>query len=156
MKKLLVYYSLSGNTAKIAKKIAEKAGCDIAEIKTKVPYTGDYNSIVSQGEDEVNSGFMPEILPLEKNPADYNEIILGTPVWWYTFAPAVKTFLSQTDFSGKQVFPYATNGGWIGHTFKDVERACKNATVGKGLNIRFNGSSMQTSEKEIDKWAEEL
>ena len=156
MKKLLVYYSLSGNTAKIAKKIAEKAGCDIAEIKTKVPYTGDYNSIVSQGEDEVNSGFMPEILPLEKNPADYNEIILGTPVWWYTFAPAVKTFLSQTDFSGKKVFPYATNGGWLGHTFKDVERACKNATVGKGLNIRFNCSSMQTSEKEIDKWAEEL
>ena len=105
MKKLLVYYSLSGNTAKIAKKIAEKAGCDIAEIKTKVPYTGDYNSIVSQGEDEVNSGFMPEILPLEKNPADYNEIILGTPVWWYTFAPAVKTFLSQTDFFGQTGIP---------------------------------------------------
>ena len=45
------------------------------------------------------------------NHADYDVIVLGTPVWWYTFAPAVKTFLESNDFSQKTIFPFATNGG---------------------------------------------
>ena len=64
-------------------------------------------------------------------------MILGTPVWWYTFAPAVKTVLSAADWNGKTVYPFATNGGWIGHTFRDMKTACAGADVKQGLNIRF-------------------
>ena len=67
-------------------------GGDLAEIETVKPYSEDYNSVVDQGQREVNRRYMPEIKPLEVDIQAYDRIILGSPVWWYTFAPAMKTF----------------------------------------------------------------
>lgn len=152
MKTLIVYYSLGGNTKRIAEMIQSALGGDLMEIKTQTPYTGSYDSIVDQGQREVNRGFMPEIQPLSCDLSQYDRIILGTPVWWYTFAPAVKTFLSQTDWTGKTVWPYATNGGWLGHTFKDIQTACKGADVKAGMDIVFDENRLRTSEKEVRAW----
>ena len=80
----------------------------------------------------------------------------GTPVWWYTFAPAVHTFLTQQDLSCKTVYPFATNGGWIGHTFADIEKSCKGAEVKEGMNIRFDEDVLRTSEAEIDAWIQKI
>lgn len=102
MKALIVYYSYTGNTKRIAQMIQNEIGGDIAEIETVVPYEGDYNIVVDQGHEEVNRGFMPQIKPLNVNIKDYDTVILGTPVWWYTFAPAVKTFLNNNDFQVRQ------------------------------------------------------
>lgn len=83
MKKLVVYYSQSnGNTKRIAEMIAEKIGADITEIGTVIPYTGSYDQIVRQGQEEVNRGFKPQIKEIEKNPGEYEEVIIGTPTWW--------------------------------------------------------------------------
>lgn len=152
MKTLVLYYSFSGNTKRIAKLIQNKLKCDILEIETVVPYTGSYNSIVEQGQREVNSGYMPEIKTMDIDLNSYDKIILGSPVWWYTFAPAMKTFLYQNNLSAKDIYPFATNGGWIGHTFKDFEKECKGANVHKGLNIRFDENRLITSEKDISDW----
>lgn len=154
MKSIIIYYSFGGNTKAVAEQIQKETGADIAEIKTVKPYTGSYNDVVEQGHKEVNEGYMPEILPLNINLSDYQIVILGTPVWWYTFAPAMKTFLNDTDWQGKTVYPFATNGGWLGHTFKDFENVCKGAVVKSGLNIRFNQDRMLSSEAEIKKWME--
>lgn len=75
-------------------------------------------------------GYEPEIKPLDINIADYDVIAVGTPTWWYTMAPAVKTFLHQQDFTGKTVVPFMTNGGWPGHVIKDMKAACKGAKCG--------------------------
>ena len=157
MKKILtIYYSYSGNTKKIAEKIHDALGGDIAEIAPVVPYTGDYDAVVEQGNEEVQKGFKPKIRPLTVNPADYDVIVLGTPVWWYTFAPAVKTFLESNDFSHKTIFPFATNGGWIGYTFKDIATSRKaeekGVTIKKGLNLRFDGNAMRTPQSELNGW----
>ena len=149
MKTLIVYYSYSGNTKRIAEMIQSKIGGDTARIETVNPYEGDYNSVVEQGKKEVDSGFAPEIKPMNINMSDYDTIVLGTPVWWYTYAPAVKTFLDENDFSGKTVYAFATNGGWIGHTFNDVERECTGAEIKPGLNIRFDEERLVTPESEI-------
>lgn len=156
MKSIIIYYSFGGNTRAVAELIQESTGADIAEIKTVKPYTGSYNDVVDQGQREVNEGFMPEIVKNDIDLSKYDTIILGTPVWWYTFAPAMKTFLNSADLSGKTVYPFATNGGWIGHTFKDFKDACKGAEVKDGLNIRFNQEKMLTSESEIRKWIAEI
>lgn len=156
MKTLILYYSYGGNTKKIAEMIQKKIGGDIAEIETVHPYAGDYNSVVSQGEEEVNRGYMPEIKPLSVPFENYDTIVLGTPVWWYTFAPAIKTFLATHDFSNKTVYPFATNGGWIGHTFKDIAIACSDAVVEKGINIRFDEDILRTSMVDIDRWINQI
>ena len=126
MKKLLiVYYSWSnGNTERIAKMLQKEAGGDLLKIDTKTPYAGSYDEVVEQGQEEVKRGYEPEIKSVDKNIADYDVIAVGTPTWWYTMAPAVRTFLHEQDFSGKTVIPFMTNGGWPGHVIKDMKDMC--------------------------------
>lgn len=152
MKSLILYYSYTGNTKKIAEMIHKQLGGDIAQIETVIPYTGSYNDVVNQGQDEVRQGYMPQIKPISIDMSQYDTIILGTPVWWYTFAPAVKTFINNNDLSGKKIYPFITNGGWIGHTEKDIQKECTGAIIEKAINIKFNGKSLSTSQLEIDKW----
>lgn len=156
VKKLIVYYSYTNNTKKIAEQIQKATGADICAIETVKSYIGNYNSVVDQGKQEVDSGFKPEIKPLNINLGDYNTIIIGTPVWWYTYAPAVATFLCEYDFSGKTIIPFATNGGWIGHTLSDIEKSCKNATVTNAIDIRFDTDRMVMPESNLEKWIARL
>ena len=100
----------------------------------------------------------PEIVHQVKNLDEYQEVIIGFPVWWYTISPVVVTFLKKYDFSGKKIYPYATNAGWLGHTFIDFKKLCSNSSVEDGMNIVFKSYSDQlvTSEDEIDKWIRNL
>lgn len=152
MKAAVIFYSLGGNTRKIAQLIAKHANADIFEIETIEPYTGSYENIVDQGQREINSGFMPKIKPLNIDLSKYDTIILGTPVWWYTMSPAMKTFLNSVNLSNKTIYPFATNGGWIGHTFQDLAKACKEAIIKNGLNLEFSGKTMVTNQKVLENW----
>lgn len=118
MKSLILYYSYRGNTQRIAERIHSAIGGDIARIDTVVPYTGSYDDVVAQGEQEVKRGFLPELKAMDIDLDRYDTIVLGTPVWWYTCAPATRAFLTAHDLSGKTVYPFATNGGWLGRTLK--------------------------------------
>lgn len=159
-KMLIVYYSWSnGNTEKIAKELQAATGADIAKIETEKPYTGSYNDVVSLGQDEVNRGYMRPIKPLGVNTADYDVIAVGTPTWWYTMAPAVKTFLHREDWAGKEVIPFMTNGGWPRHVIKDIKKACAGASFSNEMEIQFDstgGADQETPQKEIEKWIEDV
>ena len=161
MKKVLIaYYSWSnGNTERIAEQLQKATGGDLAKIDTVVPYTGSYDEVVDQGQDEVRRGYEPEIKSLSVNVADYDVIVIGTPTWWYTMAPAVKTFLHEQNFKGKTVIPFMTNGGWPGHVIKDMKSACDGAKVICPMEIQFDstgGSRLETPEKEIETWIQKI
>ncbi len=161
MKKLLiVYYSWSnGNTERIAKALQSVAGGDLMKIDTAEPYTGSYDDVVAQGQRKVNRGYEPAIKPLTLGPADYDVIAVGTPTWWYTMAPAVKTFLHEQDFSGKTVVPFMTNGGWPGHVIKDMKKACPGAQTACELEVQFDstgGDHLETPERDIQAWAQRV
>jgi flavodoxin len=160
MKTLLVYYSQAvGNTKTISEKIQAALGCDTVRLDTVAPYTGSYDEIVEQGQREVNQSYQPEIKPLGVDIADYDRVIVGTPTWWYTMAPAVLTFLNSQDWSGKTVVPFQTHGGWPGHTLKDMKKACNGAKFANEKDIQFDstgGSELVTKEKELDAWIASL
>lgn len=161
MKKLLiVYYSWSnGNTERIAKKLQSVAGGDLLKIDTAVPYSGSYDDVVDQGQREVNQGYEPEVKPLNVNPADYDVIAVGTPTWWYTMAPAVKTFLHKNTFAGKTVVPFMTNGGWPGHVIRDMKNACTGAKIACEMQVKFDsngGDHLETPKANIDAWARDV
>ena len=78
--------------------------------------------------------------------------MLGTPVWWYTCAPATRAFLTAHDLGGKTVYPFATNGGWLGRTLKDVAALCPGADVKPGLDVHFDDTTLRTPDKTIDRW----
>lgn len=157
---LVVYYSWSnGNTKKIAEELARAKNADLARIETKVPYTGTHNEVVRQGQREVEQGFKPELKPLNKNLSDYDVIAVGTPTWWYTMAPAVKTFLEDNDFTDKTVIPFMTNGGWPGTVIQDMEKAVKGAHTAYPKEIRFDsqgGSRQITPQSEVDEWIRDI
>ena len=157
-KKIIVYFTYTGNTKKIAEKIQAKLGCDILEIKTVVPYSDDYDTVVNDEHNSERSNFLPEIQKIDINLKDYNEIILGTPVWWYRPVPAIRTFLKENDLSGKTIYPFATNAGWLGRTFNEIKTLCSKSNVKEGLNIKFESYSdkLITKENEIDSWIESL
>ena len=156
MKTLILYYSYRGNTKRIADMIHREIGGDVLRLDTVTPYSDDYDAVVDQGQREVNEGYLPAITPSPIDISGYDTLILGSPVWWYTFAPAMHTFLKQADFHGKTVYPFATNGGWLGHTLKDFEKACQGAAVKPGLSVKFNEATLRTPESEIQSWIQTI
>ena len=158
MKKLVVFYSYTGHTKMIAENIQQKLNCDILEIKPVKPYSTDYQTVVDEEQNNSSVGKTPDIQKIDKNLNDYDEIIVGTPVWWYTIAPVIRTFLTQNDLSNKTIKPFATNAGWLGHTFQEIQKLCSNSKVDKGMNIVFESYSdnLVTSPDEIEKWIDEL
>lgn len=156
MKLLIVYYTWSnGNTERIAKALQKRAGGDLEKIALVHPYTGDYNAVVKQGEDEVNAKATPAIQPLQHDLDAYDTIAIGTPTWWYTVAPAVRTFLTTYDLANKIIIPFATNGGWPGETIADIGKLSRAKNVKKGMNVRFDstgGAQLVTKEKDIEAW----
>lgn len=158
MKKLVVFYSYTGHTKMIAESIQQKLNCDILEIKPVKPYSTDYQTVVDEEQNNSSAGKTPDIQKIDKNINEYDEIIIGTPVWWYTIAPVIRTFLTQNDLSNKTIKPFATNAGWLGHTFQEIQKLCPNSKVDKGMNIVFESYSdnLVTSLDEIEKWIDEL
>lgn len=158
-KTLILYYSWSnGNTERIARELQKAMHADMERIDTVKPYTGSYNDVVDQGQREVNSGYKPAIKPLTHNIKDYDIIAIGTPTWWYTMTPAVKTLLEDNDFTGKTVIPFMTNGGWPGHVIKDMEKACNADQFVNAKEIQFDsegGDHLVTKEKEIQTWLDQ-
>ena len=153
---LVVYYTWSnGNTKKIAEQLARACSADLERIDTVVPYPDNYDATVSQAQDEVNAGFEPEIEPLAHDPANYEVIAVGTPTWWYTMAPAVKTFMNSVDWSGKTVVPFSTSAGWPGSTNADIENAAIDAVADAGIEVTFassGGSKQKSPQADVDAW----
>lgn len=164
MKTLIVYFSYTaGNTKRIAGKVQEATGGDLVSLELVKPYSGDYDEVVKQGQEEVERGYKPELKPLGVDLKEYDRIVVGTPTWWYCMAPPVLTFLSDNDFKGKVVVPFMTNAGWPGHVIKDMTAlAEKNgARVEHAHEFKFSSDEkhfdrMDTPESELNRWLQNL
>lgn len=160
MKTLVVYYSYTGNTEGIAKEIATALNADIEQLEMVKPYSKNYQEVVNDTQQEVESGYKPVLNPLKHRVKDYDRIVVGTPTFWYKMAPAVLTFLSENNFAGKKVVPFITNAGWPGSVIADMKKvAQKNgATVENAKEIKFNTQNdgtttgMATSMKDLEQW----
>lgn len=155
---LVAYYSWSnGNTEGIAKRVASELDADLVRIETVEPYHGSYDDVVEQAKRETERGFQPEIEPIDVTA--YDTVVVGTPTWWYTMAPAVARFFSDNEWAGKTVSNFMTNAGWPGTVIEDMEAACQPATLGPSLEVLFDsagGSTQLTSDDDIDAWIESL
>lgn len=159
-KKLVVFYTYTGHTKYIAEMIKEKLNCDILEIKTTKPYSKDYDLVVEEYQNNESVKETPKIEEIGIDLSKYNEIIIGSPVWWYTITPPIRTFLKENDLSGKTIIPFATNAGWLGRTFKEIKSLCPNSNIEKEMNIVFTEdhtvNKLVTKKEEIEDWINSL
>ena len=155
-KKAIVYYSYGNNTKKIVDEILKVINADVYEIKPKTPFIDDYETFVSQEENKQGQEEIIEIENTNIKLKEYDTIILGTPVWWYTMSSPIRSFLKQNDLTGKTIIPFATNGGDVGTTFEDIKKYAPGATVKNEMEIRFNGNNMETSLVGVTDWIDSI
>lgn len=114
-KVLVVYYSASGNTARVANDIAEAAGADVFEIIPVEPYTSDdlnwtnQSSRVSVEHDNPDARTVALASTEVPDWDSYTTVFIGYPIWWGIAAWPVDGFVSANDFTGKTVIPFATS-----------------------------------------------
>ena len=114
-KVLVVYYSASGNTKRVAEDIAEATDGDLFEITPAEPYTSDdlnwtnSDSRVSREHDDESLRDVPLTTTEVENWDDYDTVFIGYPIWWGIAAWPVDTFVKNNDFTGKTVIPFATS-----------------------------------------------
>ena len=114
-KTLVVYYSASGNTERVAKDIAEAAGADLFEIVPTEVYTSEdlnwtnSDSRVSREHDDESLRDVPLTTTEVPNWDSYDTVFIGYPIWWGIAAWPVDTFVKNNDFTGKTVIPFATS-----------------------------------------------
>ncbi len=109
MKSLVVYYTRTGNARFVAETIAAEIGADVEEIIDLKKRSGALGWL--SGGSDARRGKETEIAPTKKSPADYDLIIVGTPVWAARPTPAITTYLKKNDLSGKKVALFFTQGG---------------------------------------------
>jgi len=136
-KKLVAYFSASGNTARLAKDLAKAAEADLYEIRPAVPYTSaDLNWQNKQSRSSVemsDHSSRPELADKSADIAAYDTIYVGFPVWWYIAPTIINSFLESYDFSGKKIILFATSGGsGFGKAVQNLKSSAPDAEIIEG------------------------
>ena len=157
MKKLVIYYSFEGNTKLMAESIAKAAGAELLQLTLKKETSSKgFIKYLWAGKAAMMKG-KPELLPLDKNPEDYDLIFLGTPVWALSCAPPVNSFLSSYPLTGKKVALFCCHGGNKRNIFQKMRDALEgNEFIGE---VDFKDPLKHDTEENIriaENWAAEV
>jgi len=152
-KSLIIFYSLEWFTKKIAHIIAEKTWADLLQIHPKQDIkTGSKLMKYFRWGKQV---FMKEIPELKKYTCDlskYDTIYIGTPVRAYTYTPAIKSFLKQTEIKNKSIILFCSHEGWPGKALANLENDLSGNKIikSKDFNRRLLENNKIELEKKID------
>lgn len=152
MKSLIVYYSYSGITRRLAEDIALITDAELLELKPQEPYSFSYNTAVKEVRAQIEKGVCPALMQYDIDVADFDTIFIGSPNWLKTFAPPVLSFLRSTDLSGKTIIPFCTHGGGgFGNMIEEYQRECGASRVMPGLAAKGTYTL-----SEVQKWLESI
>ena len=144
-----------GNTEVVANMIQKITGGDMFHIESVTAYPKNYTETTEVAKRELRAKARPKLTEQVKDIEAYDIIFLGYPHWWGTMPMPVYTFLESYDFSGKKIVPYCTHeGSGMGHSEKDIAKACPKATVLEGIAI--HGTSAASAESDVSSWVDRL
>ena len=144
MGKILVcYFSATGATKRLAERIAGVLKADVFEIEPVVKYTNDdlkWPSKTNRSCEEMkNKKFRPLILNKLENSDEYNTLLIGFPIWYYTAPTIINTFIEENNLKGKRVYVFVTSGATsVDKSMKDLKKMYPEINFVSGK--RFNGS----------------
>jgi len=149
---LVSYFSASGVTKSVAEKISETVNGDLFEIEPRIKYTDedlDWTDKTSRSSIEMSDkSSRPEINKKVDNINEYDTVIIGFPVWWYTAPTIINTFIEENDLSNKRIFIFVTSGGSSSEgSFNDLKNTYK--------DLNFVGSKRFTNsvtDEEVNSW----
>ena len=157
MKKLVVYYSHDGSTKFVAEIISKIIEADIMELipEENINITGIMK--ISWGIRQLFIHPKPKLLRNNINPSDYDLIVIGTPVWSYTFSPPIRTFFNEYKLSGKKVAIFCCHGGQKGKTIEKMKESLNgNVIIGENDFLEPLKYRREENLKKIIGWANNI
>ena len=152
---LVAYFSRSGNTALVARKIAMRREGDLFEIRPAEAYPEDYEETVAQAEREREAGYEPPLAETVPDITDYDTVFLGFPIWGMTPPPVIRSFLSQHDLSGRTIIPFITHGGYgVGASLDVVASRAPSARLVEGFSME--GEQERRVVNRVEDWLGDL
>lgn len=169
-KVLVVYFSRTGeqysvgnitegNTAIIAKMIAEQTKADLFEVKLKNDtYPTAYKALTEVALAEKKANARPEIADNVTNFADYDVVFIGTPNWWADMPMALYTFIDANDWSGKIVAPFVTHEGSGLSSIPSKIKTTTNAEILEGFAIygHIAQNDREQAKEKVMNWLNKL
>ncbi len=153
---LVIYFSRTGNTEKIAEYLIDITNADSYVIEAAVPYTDDdikYQDDNCRANKEQNDkSVRPEIANPIASIDSYDTIFLGYPIWWGQEPRIIDTFLESYDFSDKTVIPFCTSASsGIGTSEKNIK-----AIVPIGNLLEGKRFSASATKNDVKAWYDTL
>lgn len=152
--------NITGTTETVAEIISDAVQGDIVEIHTVDKYPTDFDDLVSINHDEINRGFIPEIMPMDIDMSEYDTVFIGYPIWATTIPQAVRSFMREYDLSGKTVIPFCTHDGYgSGSSYSEIASECANSNTLEGLAVAAEdivGKDLSEVNETVLNWLGEL
>lgn len=155
MSKILIsYFSASGVTKSVAERISSVVNGDLFEIEPVTKYTSadlDWTNKQSRSSIEMNDkSSRPEVKNKVDNIDDYDTVLIGFPVWWYTAPTIINTFIEENNLENKKVYVFVTSGGsGVDGSLNDLKSTYPNINFVSGKRLSSN-----VSETDITSWIE--
>jgi flavodoxin len=147
-KALVVYYTFSGTTGRLAAEIARQTGADLREIRPETPYAFDHHTAAKEARSEIERGFCPRLAAGLGPVGQYDCIFIGSPNWFHNFAPPIRSFLRNTDLAGKIVVPFCTSGGGgLSQMPEEFARECPRSRILPGF-----AASPDFTPEQVSQW----
>ena len=145
---LIVYYSASGSTERVAKEMANNLNADLFKIEPKDEYTSEdlnysnSNSRVSREHNDESLRNVELKTTVVNNFDSYDTVLIGYPIWWGIAAWPVDTFVKNNDFTNKTVIPFCTSASsGLGQSGKLLENEAKGGNWQEGHRFSSGASS---------------
>lgn len=140
-----------GHTAKMAQLISALTGGDLYEIQTEKNYPANYRETTRIAEDELRRDEKPMLAGTLPDLSKYDLIFLGHPIWWGKLPPAVNSFLSAANLSGKEVAHFCTHAGsGFGTSDRELRTRAPNAQFLESLSVV--GTEVDRAKVQIENW----
>ena len=154
MKNLIVYYSYEGNCEEISKAILEVIDADVLKVVPKKEKKTKSLFRFVWGGMQVYMTKKPELEKYNVDLSKYDNIIIGSPCWFGTYAPPINTFLSENEIKNKNIFLFVCNGGNMRNTWNNYEETLKGNTIVSKIDFVYpikNG--IEDAKKKAKEWA---
>jgi len=156
-KTLVVFYSASGRTARLANTLASTLQADILELQPAQPYTDhdlDYNTPgVRSTVEQKDESSRPQLAGTIGDLKQYDTVYIGYPIWWGLAPRLIYTFVDTADLTGKKIIPFCTSGGGgMGASGEALAAAAK----GKGNWLSGREFTPSATSAELKAWADKL
>lgn len=154
-KAVIIYYSRSGNTAKLAEFIEARTKLPMIRIDVKEPYAAAYGDMTDIARAEVRAGKRRELSTQIPDLSGYETVFIGSPYWWGSLSVPMATFLMDHPLDGKTIHPFITSGSSSPRgALSRIAELCPRAKMGEHFYVP--GSQAAGAQADVNAWLEKI